>query len=129
MVQTIVDVLVTLASSVLTPIIVSLISSGIIGNRVTKKISSNEVIDKLDSLDYKVEKNNAEYNRARLLRFNGELKRGVRHDEEEFNDILHSIDDYERFCKAHPDYPNKKSVLAIANIQRVYQELIQTNGF
>lgn len=129
MVQTIVDVLVTLASSVLTPIIVSLISSGIIGNRVTKKISSNEVIEKLDSLDYKVEKNNAEYNRARLLRFNGELKRGVRHDEEEFNDILHSIDDYERFCKSHPDYPNKKSVLAIANIQRVYQELIQTNGF
>ena len=129
MVQTIVDVLVTLASSVLTPIVVSLISSGIIGNRVTKKLSSNEVIDKLDSLDYKVEKNNAEYNRARLLRFNGELKRGVRHDEEEFNDILHSIDDYERFCKSHPDYPNKKSVLAIANIQRVYQELIQTNGF
>ena len=129
MVQTIVDVLVTLASNVLAPIIVSLISSGIIGNRVTKKLSSNEVIDKLDSLDYKVEKNNAEYNRARLLRFNGELKRGVRHDEEEFNDILHSIDDYERFCKSHPDYPNKKSVLAIANIQRVYQELIQTNGF
>ena len=129
MVQAIVDVLVTLASSVLTPIIVSLISSGIIGNRVTKKLSNNEVIDKLDSLDYKVEKNNAEYNRARLLRFNGELKRGVRHDEEEFNDILHSIDDYERFCKNHPDYPNKKSVLAIANIQRVYQELIQTNGF
>lgn len=129
MVQTIVDVLVTLASNVLAPIIVSLISSGIIGNRVTKKLSSNEVIDKLDSLDYKVEKNNAEYNRARLLRFNGELKRGVKHDEEEFNDILHSIDDYERFCKSHPDYPNKKSVLAIANIQRVYQELIQTNGF
>lgn len=127
--QVVIDTLVTIASSVLTPIIVSLISSGIIGNRVTRKLSSNEVIAKLDSLDFKVDKNNAEYNRARLLRFNGELKRGVKHDEEEFNDVLHCIDDYERFCKSHPDYPNKKSVLAIANIQRVYQELIQTNGF
>ncbi len=127
--QATIDTLVTLLVSCLTPIVVSLISSGIIGNRLTKKLSGTEIIQKLDALDYKVEKNNAEYNRARLLRFNGELKRGVNHDEEEFNDVLHCIDDYEKFCKKYPDYPNKKSVLAIENIQRVYQNLIQTNGF
>lgn len=123
------EIWLTILVSVFTPIVTSLISSGVIGNKLTKKLSSSEIISKIEELDFKVEKNNAEYNRARLLRFNGELKRGVSHDEEEFNDVLHCIDDYERFCKKYPDYPNKKSVLAIENIQRVYQHLIETNGF
>lgn len=123
------DTVLTILVSVITPIAVSLISSGVIGNKLTNKLSNSELVEKIDQLDFKVEKNNAEYNRARLLRFNGELKRGVNHDEEEFNDVLHCIDDYERFCKKYPDYPNKKSVLAIENIQRVYQHLIETNGF
>jgi hypothetical protein len=123
------DTVLTILVSVITPIAVSLISSGVIGNKLTSKLSNSELVEKIDQLDFKVEKNNAEYNRARLLRFNGELKRGVSHDEEEFNDVLHCIDDYERFCKKYPDYPNKKSVLAIENIQRVYQHLIETNGF
>lgn len=123
------DTVLTILVSVITPIAVSLISSGVIGNKLTSKLSNSELVEKIDQLDFKVEKNNAEYNRARLLRFNGELKRGVNHDEEEFNDVLHCIDDYERFCKKYPDYPNKKSVLAIENIQRVYQHLIETNGF
>lgn len=123
------DTVLTILVSVITPIVVSLISSGVIGNKLTSKLSNSELVEKIDQLDFKVEKNNAEYNRARLLRFNGELKRGVNHDEEEFNDVLHCIDDYERFCKKYPDYPNKKSVLAIENIQRVYQHLIETNGF
>jgi hypothetical protein len=123
------DTVLTILVSVITPIVVSLISSGVIGNKLTSKLSNSELVEKIDQLDFKVEKNNAEYNRARLLRFNGELKRGVSHDEEEFNDVLHCIDDYERFCKKYPDYPNKKSVLAIENIQRVYQHLIETNGF
>ena len=123
------DTVLTILVSVITPIAVSLISSGVIGNKLTNKLSNSELVEKIDQLDFKVEKTNAEYNRARLLRFNGELKRGVNHDEEEFNDVLHCIDDYERFCKKYPDYPNRKSVLAIENIQRVYQHLIETNGF
>lgn len=46
------------------------------------------MLQKLKELDYKVDKNQAETYRTRILRFNGEIKRGVHHDEEEFNDAI-----------------------------------------
>jgi hypothetical protein len=93
------------------------------------KTSNKVIIDAVHKIDFKVDCNWADSSRQRILRFNGEIRRGVRHDEEEFNDVLDAIDDYERFCHNHPDYPNSKAVQAIANIKRVYDKCIQENCF
>lgn len=114
---------------ILVPILVALLSSGVVGKIIDKRISKNDVGKKIDELSERIDRNQAETYRTRILRFNGEVKRGVHHDEEEFNDILNCIDGYEHYCKTHPDYPNSKAVLAIANLKRVYQELYTTNGF
>lgn len=122
--------------SVFVPIIVALISSGKMATFVTKRMKLEEVsnninvlAEKIDKIDYKVDKNEADTYRTRILRFNGEIKRGVRHDEEEFNDCLLAIDKYEDFCQAHPEYPNNKCLIAIENVERVYKECLENNSF
>lgn len=121
--------LITLLSSVVVPITVALISSGKMADKVTKKMQIENLSGKIDKLGYTVACNQADTCRARILRFNGEIKRGVHHDEEEFNDVLEAIDDYEGFCRDNPDYPNNKAVLAIENIKTVYKKAYSENDF
>ena len=67
--------------------------------------------------------------RANILHFNNELLRNIPHTKEEFVEILAKIDWYNAFCKGHEDYKNRRAVLAIANIERVYQERLQKHDF
>lgn len=123
------QLLITFLTSVCVPIIVALISSGTSANKLSKKIRVDELLEEFNKLNYKVDCNKADNCRARILRFNGEIKRGVHHDEEEFNDVLKAIDDYEKFCRNNPDYPNNKAVFAIENIKNTYKKAYSKNDF
>lgn len=72
---------------------------------------------------------NADTLRMRVLHFNNELLRGVRHTREDFIEILAVIDAYERYCKNHPNYRNNRASHAIANIGRVYDERLKLRDF
>ena len=120
---------ITFLTSVCVPIIVALISSGTSANKLSKKIRVDELLEEFNKLNYKVDCNKADNCRARILRFNGEIKRGVHHDEEEFNDAIEAINGYEDFCKRNPNYPNNKAVLAIKNIKHVYEKAYENNDF
>lgn len=72
---------------------------------------------------------NADGLRERILRFNTELLRDVRHTREDFIEILAVIDAYEAYCRTHPDYRNNRAVFAIQNIKRVYAERLQKRDF
>lgn len=123
------QLLITFLTSVCVPIIVALISSGTSANRLSKKIRVDELLEEFNKLNYKVDCNKADNCRARILRFNREIKRQVHHDEEEFNDILEAIDGYEDFCRNNPDYPNNKAVFAIENIKNTYKKAYSKNDF
>lgn len=71
----------------------------------------------------------ADHHRARILVFNTELLRHQRHTREEFIEILSEIDQYESYCKSHPEYKNSRCKHAVANIGRVYDELLRTGDF
>ena len=120
---------ITFLTSVCVPIIVALISSGTSANKLSKKIRVDELLEEFNKLNYKVDCNKADNCRARILRFNGEIKRGVHHDEEEFNNAIEAINGYEDFCKRNPNYPNNKAVLAIKNIKHVYEKAYENNDF
>lgn len=121
--------IISILTSAVVPILVALISSGKLASLLTRKMGLEDLTEKVDKLTYKVDENQALTYRTRILRFNGEIKRGVKHDEEEFNDILEAIDGYELFCKEHPNFPNSKSVLAVENVKRTYQETYSCNNF
>ena len=67
--------------------------------------------------------------RARILQFNTELLRDIRHTEEDFNEILYNIDCYERYCEEHSGYQNNRCVHAIKNIKRVFDERMEKRDF
>lgn len=85
--------------------------------------------EKHDNLEYRMDKDDAESCRTRILRFADELRRGVEHSEEFFNQILDDISQYERYCSEHPEYKNSKAVNAIAKIDKVYQDCMEKNSF
>ncbi len=74
---------------------------------------------------------NADLYRARILQFNRELLRDSKpsHTEEDFNEILYNISCYEHYCESNPNYKNNRAVHAIKNIERVYDEAMETHGF
>lgn len=67
--------------------------------------------------------------RTQILRFNDELMCGVRHTKEHFDEMLDTVHYYDDYCQKHKNFPNGKCVHAIDNINRVYDELMESHGF
>lgn len=100
------------------------------------KAINGEVLEKLESVEKRMnahikadDERDADLHRARILQFNTELLRDIKHTKEDFTEILYNIDCYERYCKEHPEYQNNRAVHAIANIGRVYDERLEKHDF
>ena len=102
-----------------------------IGKAVNVDISRrlDEIEGKLDGHIEMDDRRNADSRRAQILHFNNELLRPIDHTKEEFVEVLAKIDDYERYCEEHPEYPNNRAVLAIENIREVYKERLKKRDF
>lgn len=64
---------------------------------------------------------NIKQRRTQFLIFADEISRGVHHSKEHFESIIELVDDYDRYCKAHPDFPNSKAMAAERLIKDTYQ--------
>lgn len=93
------------------------------------KTEQEETKKKLDAHIEEGEERKADNYRSRVLRFNNELVRGLGHTEEDYDEILDVIWKYNEYCKTHPKYNNNKMPHAIKNVERMYDEMLQTNGF
>lgn len=93
------------------------------------KAAQEETRERLENHIKTDDKLEADRCRARILRFNNELLRDIPHTKEDFIEALKDVDDYEHYCKSHPDYANGRAVHAIANIGRVYDERLQKHDF
>lgn len=104
--------------------------------RAIGRALNGDVIAKLDKVETRLDEHirmdderNADLHRARILQFNTELLRDIRHTEEDFNETLYNIDCYEKYCTEHPEYQNNRAVHAIKNIDRVYDECMKNHDF
>ena len=93
------------------------------------KSEQEETRKKLGAHTEKSEEQKADNYKSRVLRFNNELVRGLGHTEEDYNEILDIIWKYETYCKTHPNYQNNRLPHAIKNVERMYDEMLRTNGF
>jgi len=96
---------------------------------IGRALNGGDVMAKLEEHIRVDDERDADMHRYRILRFNTELLRDTPHTKEEFDEILYSINCYERYCKEHPDYQNNRAVHAISNIGRVYDERLQKHDF
>ena len=121
-------VMAVLGSSVLTVII----------NRVfnildRKKDKQDQIISEINEMRSELnkhieddERHRADMSRARILRFSDELRRGISHSEESFNNILEDIDNYISYCTQHESvYINSKANAAIRNIKTTHDKCIR----
>lgn len=85
--------------------------------------------EKLALSQQKIEESLATAKRVRILRFGDELQRGILHSKEHFSQILTDITEYERYCAAHPEYPNEKATVTCKVIMENYADRLQKNDF
>ena len=97
---------------------------------------NGEVLAKLGEVEKRLDKHittddrrAADGNRTRILHFNNELLRNLKHTKEEFVEVLAEIDAYEKYCREHPDYPNNRAILAIENIRETYKRRLDKHDF
>lgn len=94
---------------------------------VNKKVG--EVQAQLDEHIRVSEEGEALTSRNRILRFNDEILEGKQHSKEHYDNLLETIDEYETFCTAHPEFPNNKCLMAIENIKEEYKERLHNGSF
>lgn len=104
-------------------------NAGVMDEIKQVKTAQEETRKKLDDHIEEGEERKADNYRSRVLRFNNELVRGLGHTEEDYDEILDVIWKYNEYCKTHPNYKNNKMPHAIKNVERMYDEMLQTNGF
>lgn len=104
--------------------------------RMIGRAINGEVLEKVDTLTKNVAKNKADddeqwvlLSRSHILRFGDELRHGVPHSQEHFDQILLDISKYERYCNDHPEFPNGKAVATIKQIKKTYQKCLDENNF
>ena len=96
-------------------------------SEVLKAIQS--LADKITGIENRMDKENADEARRNILSFDDELRRGVPHSEESFNQVLQDIKFYRNYCRTHTDYENDKATSAIAHIRETYQTVKNENKF
>ena len=108
-----------------------------------KKVTIEEISDKLDdqgrklnSLEKQFTEKNAEDEereakaaRRRILRADDEIRVGVKHSKDFFDDVLRDIDYYEEYCVNHPHFKNRCAESAIRNVSVCYDKCKTDNSF
>lgn len=104
--------------------------------RTIGRAINGEVLEKVEALGDDVKKNKEDddeqwvsLSRSHILRFGDELRRGVPHSKEHFDQILLDISKYEHYCENHPLYPNGKAIATITQIKNTYQKCLEENNF
>lgn len=104
--------------------------------RAIGRALNKEVITEVSHLRNDV-KTNREYDdqewadlrRTHILRFGDEIRMGISHSEEHFDQILLDISRYKRYCESHPCYLNDRAGATIAIIEDAYQKCLKENKF
>lgn len=67
--------------------------------------------------------------RRRIIDFADECRRGTKHSEEHFKNMLSDIDTYEHYCNNHPNFENRQAALSIAFVADIYDKCKRENDF
>lgn len=104
--------------------------------RLIGRAINGEVLEKVETLTQDVRDNKADdddkwatLSRSHILAFGDEIRLGIAHSKERFDQILLDISNYEQYCDEHPNYHNDKAPVTIDLIKRTYQKCLEENKF
>lgn len=124
----------------ITPIKINPISwfLGWVGKRTNGELSKQvkELDTKVASLESEVQDmkcDNAERDavacRIRILRFGDEIRRGMKHSQDSFDQVLADMDNYDKYCNDHPAFKNNKTIVTQKRIREEYANCLEQNDF
>lgn len=97
---------------------------------------NGEMVERLDRLEKdmkeikaKDEEQKATNCRSAILRFGDEIRQGVLHSKEHFDQILLDISFYEHYCDTHTEYANNIALLTIEKIKDTYRKCMDEDSF
>lgn len=107
------------------------------------KAINKETLDKLDDMEKKInrieerdisqdaalQQEKAKAARRRILRCSDEIRSGIKHSEEFFNDVMDDITFYKQYCRENPKFENERAVMAIRLIEQTYEKCHKNNNF
>lgn len=116
-----------------------------IGRELTADVveKMDKLSDEIDSLSREIEtiereagedrKKTAEHRavstRMRILRFGDEVRSGLPHSLEHYDEVMNDITTYMNYCNNHPNFKNQKAVSTIELVTTDYNERLKTNDF
>lgn len=83
----------------------------------------------IGQLSNKIDENVATASRIHILKASDDIRRGMNHSEEYFDQLHQDINLYQKYCIQHPDFKNNKAIHAITNINRAYSSSLENNKF
>ena len=106
----------------------------VINADIDKKVDKlSKSIDDLkkqnEQLNYAFNEDRAITARVRILRFGDEVSRGIKHSEENFEQVLSDIDMYEKYCASHPKFKNNQTVMTTKVIKEAYEMRLKNRDF
>lgn len=101
-----------------------------INNKVDKLSKSiDELKRQNDLINHAIGEDRAITARVRILRFGDEVSRGIKHSEENFEQVLSDIDMYEKYCASHPKFKNNQTVMTTKVIKETYEMRLKNRDF
>lgn len=95
------------------------------------RMFNRDILEKVSDIQKdvkKLEKNDVDQSRARILRFADDIRHSIDHSQEYFDHILDDITDYEHYCDGHSEYRNEKAVASIRLIRKKFDDCIDKNN-
>ena len=89
----------------------------------------NQIEDNLLKLKAENEQQTAKDNRSAILRFGDELRMGIKHSKESFDNILITISDYDHYCETHTDFRNRITEINEKFIADTFDDCLRNNEF
>ena len=93
------------------------------------KSDLDDLREDYDKLREDTEKRNIIHVRVRILRFGEEVKNGVDHSKESYDQALEDIDTYEKYCASHPKFVNNKTARTKKLIIASYDKHMENGDF
>lgn len=78
---------------------------------------------KIDALSERLEEHKAILARTHILRFSDELRNGIYHSEDYFQQQILDCDTYDKYCAHHPDFSNGLTIVASKYIRDEYEKM------
>ena len=95
----------------------------------TKKGIFAELTRDLKALEKKFDVFEITSTRRYILRFSQEVRHGVRHTVEEWEQCILDIDEYRKYCRNHPEYENNRCQMAVKLLEDTYKRCLESNDF